>query len=145
MKRSALVTGAGGAIGSALVRRLLERDYRVCALIRESGAGRMPEGVEVFRGDITDCELVRQAVANVDTVFHLAAKLHINNPAPGLKDEYFRVNVEGTRCLAGAARAAKVERLVFFSSISVYGSSHPGELFDEETPPAPDSWYAETK
>jgi UDP-glucose 4-epimerase len=145
MKRSALVTGAGGAIGSALVRRLLERDYRVRALVRESGAGLLPQGVEVFRGDITDCQLIRQAVASVDLVFHLAAKLHINNPAPRLKEEYFRVNVEGTRCLARAAQAAKVERLIFFSSISVYGSSRPGQLFDEETPPAPDSLYAETK
>jgi UDP-glucose 4-epimerase len=145
MKRSALVTGAGGAIGSALVRRLLERDYRVRALIRESGAGRLPQGVDVFRGDITDRQLVQQAVASADVVFHLAAKLHINNPATGLKEEYFRVNVEGTRCLARAARQAKVERLIFFSSISVYGSSRPGEVFDEETPPAPDSLYAETK
>jgi UDP-glucose 4-epimerase len=81
----------------------------------------------------------------MDAVFHLAAKLHINNPTPDLKGEYYRVNVEGTRCLAGAARAAKVERLIFFSSISVYGSSRPGQLFDEETPLNPDSWYAETK
>lgn len=145
MKRTALVTGAGGAIGSALVVRLMERGYAVRALIREASAGMLPPGVEVVRGDITDCRLIRQAVGGVDAVFHLAAKLHINNPAPALKEEYFRVNVEGTRCLAQAARAGKVERLVFFSSISVYGSSRPGQLFDEESPLVPDSWYAETK
>jgi UDP-glucose 4-epimerase len=146
MKRTALVTGAGGAIGSALVRRLLAQDYAVRALVRDSAsAALMPQGVEVVRGDITDCQLVRQAVAGMDAVFHLAAKLHIYNPAPALKDEYFRVNIEGTRCLAGAARAAGVKRLIFFSTISVYGSSRPTQLFDEDAPLNPDSWYAETK
>jgi len=124
---------------------LLERGYGVRALVRESATVLMSEGVEVVRGDITDCQLIRQAVAEIDTVFHLAAKLHINNPAPALKDEYFRVNVEGTRCLAGAARTAGVKRLIFFSTISVYGSSRPNQLFDEETPLKSDSWYAETK
>lgn len=145
MKRTALVTGAGGAIGSTLVRRLLEQGYDVRALVRESAPTEMPSGVEVFRGDIADCALVRQAVNGVNAVFHLAAKLHVNNPAPDLKDEYFRVNVEGTRCLAGAARAAGVDRLVFFSTISVYGSSQPNQLLDEETPLRPDSLYGETK
>jgi UDP-glucose 4-epimerase len=146
MKRNALVTGAGGAIGSTLVQRLLAQGYNVRALVRESAStARMPEGVEVIRSDITDCRGIREAVEGRDVVFHLAAKLHVNNPAPDLKDEYLRVNVEGTRCLAGAARAAGVERLVFFSTISVYGNSQPGQLIDEETALRPDCWYAETK
>lgn len=146
MKRTALVTGAGGAIGSALVGRLLSRGYAVRALVRESAPAELTaDGVETVRGDINDCQLVRRLVEGADAVFHLAAKLHINNPALALKGEYFRVNVEGTRCLAKAARAAGVNRLIFFSSISVYGSSRPGQLFDEAAPLNPDSWYAETK
>jgi UDP-glucose 4-epimerase len=146
MKRTALVTGAGGAIGSGLVERLLEQGYAVRALVRESApSGLMAEGVEIIRGDITDCRLVPQAVEGADAVFHLAAKLHINNPALALKEEYVRVNIEGTRCLAAAASAAGVKRLIFFSTINVYGSSRPGQLFDEAAPLNPDSWYAETK
>lgn len=146
MKRTALVTGASGAIGSTLVRRLLKQDYTVRALLRESAQDAlMPDGVEVVRGDINDCQLMQQAVTGAEVVFHLAAKLHVNNPSLALKDEYFRVNVEGARCLARAARAAKVGRLVFFSTINVYGKSQPGQLHDEETPPDPDSLYAETK
>lgn len=146
MKRIALVTGAGGAIGSTLVRRLLNRDYAVRALVREpASAQSMPDGVEIVGCDITDCQPVRQAVTGADVIFHLAAKLHINNPSLRLKDEYFRVNVEGTRCLARAARVAGVRRLIFFSTINVYGSSRPSQLLDEETPLRPDSLYAETK
>ncbi|MDX6692463.1 MAG: hypothetical protein QOF02_66 [Blastocatellia bacterium] len=144
MKPTALVTGAGGAIGATLVRRLAERGYAVRAVMRESVA-ELPAGVEVLRGDITDCGFVRRSVAGIDTIFHLAAKLHLNNPAPELKADYFRVNVEGTRCLAQAARASKVKRLIFFSTISVYGNSQPGQLLDEESALRPDSWYAETK
>jgi UDP-glucose 4-epimerase len=145
MKRTALVTGAAGAIGRTLVERLLANGYAVRALVREAPATSMPGGVEVVCGDITDCRSVRRAVAGVETVFHLAAKLHLNNPTPALKDEYYRVNVEGTSCLARAARAEGARRLLFFSTINVYGSSQPGQLIDEKTQLRPDSLYAETK
>lgn len=145
MKRKAFVTGAGGAIGSALVRRLLARNYAVRALVREFSAAGLPDEIESLRGDINDCGLIRQAVAGVDAVFHLAAKLHLNNPSPALRDEYYRVNVEGTRCLARAAREAQVKRFVFFSTISVYGNSRPNQTFTEESALCPDSLYAETK
>jgi UDP-glucose 4-epimerase len=147
MKRLALVTGARGAIGSTLVRRLREQGYAVRALVREPSAGgaQMPEGVEVLCGEITDCKLIRHAVRGADVVFHLAAKLHIDNPSPGLKDEYGRVNVEGTRCLSQAAEGAGASRLVFFSTVSVYGPTQRGQLLDEGAPLRPDSLYAETK
>lgn len=146
MERTALVTGAGGAIGSTLIRRLQEQRYKVRALVRETAPDAlMPDGIEVVRCDINDCQLVRQSVAGTDVIFHLAAKLHVNNPAPNLRGEYFQVNVEGTRCLASAARAVGVPRMIFFSTINVYGNSQPNELHDEETPLHPDSLYAETK
>jgi UDP-glucose 4-epimerase len=147
MKRTALVTGAGGAIGSTLVRRLLEQNYAVRALVRESpmrSAG-IPESVEIVCGDITDCQLIRRAVQGTDVIFHLAAKLHVNNPSSDLKNEYVRVNVEGTRCLARAAQEAGAGRLVFFSTINVYGPTQPGQILDDDSPLHPDSLYAETK
>lgn len=146
IKRKALVTGAAGAIGRTLVERLLHHGYDVRAMVRgPASAVGFPAGVEVVAADITDCKLVRQAVTDMDVVFHLAAKLHVNDPAASLRDEYFRVNVEGTRCLASAAHVAGVERFIFFSTINVYGPTLSGQIHDEHSRLQPDSWYAKTK
>lgn len=147
MKRTALVTGANGVIGTTLVRRLIEHGYAVRALVRgtQDSRGVLPESVEVVHGDITDSALMRRAVENIDVVFHLAAKLHLNNPPPGARAEYERVNVEGTRTLVEAAREAGADRFVFFSTINVYGATPRGEVFDDDAPLNPDSLYAETK
>lgn len=105
----------------------------------------MPENVEVIHGDITDYRLIREAVGGIDVAFHLAAKLHINSPAPELKREYERVNVEGTRALVQAMQDAGARRLIFFSTIKVYGTTQPGQIANEASTLNPDSWYAETK
>ncbi|MEO6393826.1 MAG: NAD-dependent epimerase/dehydratase family protein, partial [Pyrinomonadaceae bacterium] len=101
-----LVTGATGVIGPNLIRALLARDYRVSALVRrEIRPDELPAEVEIVTGDLTDARALATAAKDVDVIFHLAAKLHINDPDPVLADEYHRVNVEGTRLLLEAARA----------------------------------------
>lgn len=141
-----LVTGASGAIGSTLIRHLVESGYNVRALIRgAASANKLPKGVNVIQGDITDARALQIATAKVECVFHLAAKLHINNPTPDLRDEYEKVNVGGTRLLVEAAGQADVKRFVFFSTINVYGASRQEDVFNENSPLNPDSWYAETK
>jgi UDP-glucose 4-epimerase len=130
-----------------LVRRLQAEGYAVRALLhsRANDAAALPANGEIVFGDITNVNLVSEAVRGVDLVFHLAAKLHIENPPPELTDEYVRVNVEGTRCLVEAAAAAKCERLIFFSTINVYGPTACGEIVSEDAELHPDSLYAETK
>ena len=147
VKRSALVTGAGGAIGVALVRKLIAEGYAVRALLHTTStdAALLPSNVEIISGDVTDLHSVSDAVRHVDFVFHLAAKLHIENPPRALAGEYARVNVEGTRCLVEAATAAKCARMVFFSTINVYGLTARGQVFDDDASLHPDSIYAETK
>ncbi len=143
-KVSYLVTGASGVIGLPLVKRLVEQGEQVRVLVHQTPVD-LPEGVQIYRGDINDAAVLHEAVAGVQAVFHLAAKLHTNNPGVDLHAEYARVNVQGTRSLAEAAQKANVERFVFFSSINVYGHSEPGQILDENAPLNPDSWYAETK
>jgi UDP-glucose 4-epimerase len=107
-------------------------------------AGLFPAEVAVVRGTLGDPLAILAALDGVEIVFHLAAMLHINDPRHELRDEYRRVNVEGTRSLVQAI-AATGARLIFFSTINVYGPSQPGQVFDERSPLRPDSWYGETK
>jgi UDP-glucose 4-epimerase len=146
MIRSALVTGASGAIGPVLVARLQAAGVQVRALARHAPPpGLLPPAVEVVTGDLSNPEALQRAATGVDCIFHLAAKLHINDPAPALRAEYQEINVEGTRRIIGAAQAACVQRVIFFSTISVYGPSRAGQIWDENTPPQPQTLYARTK
>lgn len=140
-----LVTGATGALGLSLVQQLLDAGNRVRALVREMPASRvLPPDVDLFQGDITDAASVRAAMTGVTHAFHLAAKLHVVRPPPAMRAEYERVNVGGTEIVAREAERAGVERLVFFSTIAVYGPSGH-DRFTEETLPRPDTLYGETK
>ena len=140
-----LVTGATGFVGPNLVYRLCAEGYRVRTLsIDEPETDLFPDNVEVQVGDITDVATVKTAVEGIGVVFHLAALLHIINPSQLQEREYTRINVMGTKTLVEAAIQAGVKRLVFFSTISVYGPSN-GRTITESTSPRPDTIYSQTK
>ncbi len=141
----ALVTGATGALGPVLLRQLLTQGYRVRVLLRRAPPLGLPPALQLVQGDLNDRLALQRAVAGVDVVLHLAAKLHINNPDPALRAEYEQINVAGTHLLAETAQAAGVQRLVFCSSIAVYGATRGGPVLDEQAPLRPESLYAETK
>jgi len=111
----ALVTGGGGFLGNAIVRRLIARGDEVTSLSR----GSYPEldrlGVRHVRADLADCDTVREAVRGHDTVFHVAAKAGVW----GKREDFWRANVEGTRNLLCSSIDAGVERFVYTSSPSV--------------------------
>jgi UDP-glucose 4-epimerase len=141
-----LITGASGFIGRCLTSELNARGLPVRALVRDvDRALCLPREVEILSGDLLDQRLARAAVRDVDTLYHAAAKLHLSHPGPALIEEYRRVNVAGTRLWLDAARAARVRRFVFFSTISVYGPSAPQQLHAETDEARPDSLYAATK
>lgn len=146
MSKTALVTGGTVALGSELVRHLQSCGFSVRVLSRRlPRPGVVPDDVRVIVGDIADDRALRSAVRGASIVFHLAAKLHINTPARSLEDEYRRVNVEGTRLLAKGCRSAGVGRLVFFSTVAVYGPSQPGTVLGEDSQTVTSSMYALTK
>lgn len=140
-----LVTGATGSIGPTLVGFLQQEGKQVRVLTRSPvPQGLFPRSAEIISGEITDQQAVMQAVAGVNRVFHLAAKLHIPNPPMQMLNEYERVNVKGTEVLVEAAQAAGVQRLVFFSTITVYGPTGR-QVVDETAELRPDTIYAKTK
>jgi nucleoside-diphosphate-sugar epimerase len=147
----ALVTGATGAIGPATVRALLASGATVRVFGRLDRIRDQPDRwprwmdeVELANGDLTQPDTVAAAMPGVDVVVHLAALLHVVNPPPGHAQRYRTINVEGTRHVADAAAAAGVRRLVLASTTAVYGPTGE-QAASEDTAPAPDSWYAESK
>ncbi|MCE9581889.1 MAG: NAD-dependent epimerase/dehydratase family protein, partial [Planctomycetes bacterium] len=136
----ALVTGGGGFLGGAIVRRLVARGDTV----RSFSRGPHPEtNVEHHRGDIADAGAVTMAAAGCDIVFHVAAKAGV-----GMKrKDYVRANVTGTQNVLAACRANNIRKLVFTSSPSVTFDGKDQDGVDE-TAPYPRGFlcpYAETK
>ncbi len=140
-----LVTGPSGAVGPVLVNALLREGHRVRVLSRHDAPRDVFQSpIEAIVGDVAGPHSVERAIAGTTTVFHLAAKLHVPNPPEHMRAEYERVNVDGTGVLVEAARAAGVHRLIFFSTVSVYGPTGLVPV-DETATPHPDTVYAETK
>jgi len=140
-----LITGATGAIGPQIVTTLFNSGYQIRTYSLDPPPIRIwPDNVEIILGDITDYTAVQLAMEGVDSVIHMAALLHIMNPPSVLREKYERVNVGGTDNVVKAAIQAGVKRVVFFSTIAVYGPSN-GQILTEDTLPNPDTFYAQTK
>ena len=109
------VTGAGGFIGSAITRRLLEHGAWVVAVTEPAREHRNLRGldVEVQPADVRDPGSVRRALLGSRFVFHTAALYGFWAKDPSV---FYRVNVEGTRNVLGAASAEGVERIVYTST-----------------------------
>jgi 2-alkyl-3-oxoalkanoate reductase len=135
-----LVTGASGLLGGAVARELASRGHDVRALQRRPA--RLP-GIADVPGSVTDTDAVRRAVAGVDAVVHLAAKVSL----AGDRGEFAAVNVEGTRRLIAEAAHAGVRRFVHISSPSVAhaGSSIAGDDARPADPEHARGDYARTK
>ncbi len=125
-----LVTGGGGFLGGAIVRRLVARGDRVRSFAR----GEYPEleklGVEVRRGDLCDADAVAAATLGCERVFHVAALPGVW----GAYKKYYRTNVVGTDNVLAACRAQGVERLVYTSTPSVVHAGGDIEGGDESLP-----------
>ncbi len=125
-----LVTGGGGFLGGAIVRRLVARGDRVRSFAR----GEYPEleklGVEVRRGDLCDADAVTAATLGCERVFHVAAMPGVW----GAYKKYYRTNVVGTDNVLAACRAQGVERLVYTSTPSVVHAGGDIEGGDESLP-----------
>ncbi len=130
LRTLALVTGASGFVGANLVEALNQRGWRVRALHRRTSSLRALEGLRFDSaiGDVLDRESLREAMRDVDVVFHVAASADYwrNNP-----DHMLRVNVEGTRNVLHAALEARVSRVVFTSSCAALGKPPFGQALDE--------------
>jgi len=129
----ALLTGGTGFIGSSIARALLDSDYEVRALVRDGSDTHNLDGLEIERviGDITDPASLARAMRGCTHVFHAAALYSFWITTPGLIE---RVNVEGTRNVLQASFEARIERVVYTSSVAALAIPDKGSPVDESTP-----------
>ncbi len=128
-----LITGASGFVGSAVLRKLIERGHEVRALVRPSSERRNLEGlpVHIVEGDLMAPETLKPAVEGCKGVFHVAADYRLWAPDPS---GMFAANVDGTRAIMAAALEVGVERIVYTSSVATLGLLPGGQPADEDTP-----------
>lgn len=153
MVKRVLVTGADGFIGSHLTESLLKKGYNVKAFIYYNSFNtwgwldtlprKILSQIEVFSGDIRDSNGVREAMKNIDQVFHLAALIAIpfSYHSP---DSYVDTNIKGTLNVLQAARQMDLERVLITSTSEVYGTAKYVPI-DENHPLQGQSPYSATK
>ncbi len=128
-----MVTGASGLLGRSVAQRLAEDGYRVSTFQRSASN---VKGAEDIRGSLTEAEDVARAVEGQDAVVHMAAKVSVS----GRREDFEKVNVEGTERLFEAAWGAGVGHVLHVSSPSV---AHAGSSLIGAPAGAPDPEHAE--
>ena len=143
------MTGAGGFIGRAFCERLRGAGLAYVAAVRAVGpdAAGMAEGMGL--GDFASAEW-DSVLSGVEVVVHLAGRAHVPHAPAGTDltggTPYVVANVHVTRRLAEAAARTGVRRVVFASSVKVYGeATQPGRPFGADDTPAPQDAYARSK
>lgn len=152
-KKTILVTGGAGYVGSVLVRKLLQKDYRViCVDILRFGGQSLLDvwGNPDFlfkKIDITDFQAVDEIIDEyqIDSIVHLAAI--VGDPACKLEPELAeRTNYDASMHLLDKSLQAKINKFVFASTCSNYGKmKDPDNFVDETSPLYPVSLYAQLK
>ncbi len=139
----AVVTGGSGFIGAHVVDKLIEKGYEV-TVIDKKKPHRGDIKFENF--DLLDFNNLNRAFKGIDYVFHLAAMSNVNNV---FKDPIYSVemNITGTIKVLEAARQNKVERVIFASTVWVYGASREEEVNENcgFYPPGAGHIYTSTK
>ncbi len=123
------VTGATGFIGGHLVAKLIARGDQVTCLVRnpDKATSLAKQGVTLVKGDVADRAAMREPLRGVDGVFHMAALYKLGLE---FKDQMAVANVEGTRHVLETALEAGVPKIVYTSTVGVFGNTQ-GKIVDE--------------
>lgn len=152
-RKTVLVTGAGGFIGSHLTEKLVDSGAKVRAFVRYNSRndwgliGTLPahtkEKIEVITGDLRDSETIRMVMKDVDAVFHLGALIAI--PYSYIHPrEVVETNIMGTLNILNAAKEYKPEKIIHTSTSEVYGTAQYVPI-DEKHPLQGQSPYSASK
>lgn len=142
-----LITGGNGFIGKALCQSLLHDGYSVRTAVRSKSNSSCSQenSFTIQVGEIDSKTDWTDALQGIDTVIHLAARVHVMQDISNDPLSAFRcVNVDGTARLAQQAVSAGVKRLIYMSSVKVNGEESPN-AYTEKDRPSPRDAYAISK
>jgi nucleoside-diphosphate-sugar epimerase len=142
------VTGGTGFIGGEVVRQLRVRGDDVVCLVRSpaKGAAVVALGCEFASGDLGDAAALQAGMVVCDAVIHAAAMYEVGIPKKQ-HSAMWEANVAGTERVMQAALAAKVPRIVYVSTVGIFGNTHKKVVDESYRNPETDftSYYEETK
>lgn len=140
------VTGGTGCLGRPLVEKLIADSAHLKLLIlpNDYSIDYLYKKVEIITGDLNSHEAIDLLCRDCDFVLHLAGKVHSVPETEKEEQEFYQVNVEGTRNLLETAKKNGVKRVVFYSTVGVYGKD-AGFHGDELSPCRPNTVYAKSK
>ena len=146
--KSVLVIGGAGYIGSGLLKKLIDKGYRV-RLVDAFMFGEEPiaavaghENLEIVRADFRQIDKVVESMRGMDAVIHLGAI--VGDPACALDEDFtIEVNLMATQMIAECAKGFGIKKFIFASTCSVYGASD--EVLNEKSHLNPVSLYARSK
>ena len=129
-----LVTGGTGFIGAYIIQELITKGYSVKALHRSNNfpfyiSKETLSKVKWIQGDILDVVTLENAMENVDAIIHSAAIVSFDKK---LREQMYRINVEGTANVVNLALEKNIKRLIHISSVAAIGRTAKGQTVDEE-------------
>lgn len=131
-----LVTGGAGLLGRSLAYKLQKSGKKVRIFDFQTPQN-LPDEIEFFRGDIRNISDLSPAFKNVKKVFHLAALMHVGKID---KKKVYEVNVIGLKNILKCSEEEKIERLIFTSTIELYGTKPTFPCY-ENSPKNPPPGY----
>ena len=137
----ALVTGATGFIGGAVVKKLLKSNYKVKVFVRNKKTTILPEKLEIVTGDLRNYDSLTKAFVGVDIVVNCAAALpHHKLP----NKDYWDINALGVQNVVNACEFNKIKKLIHISTVGIYGNTSVKGV-DEKSKFNPEDVYARSK
>jgi len=142
-----LITGACGFIGSKITQIILQTGNNVIdvdSYYEQNPPLSSKSGFEFIHFDVTEAATFPTEVKRADVLVHCAALVHKQSTDLS-RENYFRINCEGTENLLNFLDKGRLKQIVFLSTISVYGNVPNGIVPNENTPAVPEDFYGESK
>ena len=129
----ALLTGATGYIGHQLAIKLADLDHKVHVLVRDVNSSSLPvhRNIIPFKGNICDLRSIQQAIEGCTYVFHMAA---YTNMRCNKIERFYKTNVIGTRNILEVSFQAGVKKVIYTSTLAVFGPALPNVPITEDQP-----------